>query len=297
MAKKRCATFSVADHLDMRALIPDVLLFDRLAFPYPANDKEMAYWEKENWNPKQLDFCLLMLEDLALRVDWGRKEWANFSNNAGQAALLDSLDGSPQARKKGVTWETAKQMTRQIIRAKVQKRRDPEFWVMPCYRSREAFLLDQNATITRPNDASRREALSLLVGQKMMVPNDADPKKALRLAIDLTRDESYRKSRRALNNWQETVIGREQSAADDAQELADLISDLNAHIANTTKKKREQWFFFALKQVFGSGGNPLTLLAKATIEIGQIARGGKAESPSGPIGAFQHVRERVIEAL
>jgi hypothetical protein len=30
----------LAGHLDIRALVPDILLFDRLAFPFPADEKE-----------------------------------------------------------------------------------------------------------------------------------------------------------------------------------------------------------------------------------------------------------------
>ncbi len=45
MAKHRWATFSVEDHIDVTQLIPDILSFDRLIFPYPPDAQERKRWE------------------------------------------------------------------------------------------------------------------------------------------------------------------------------------------------------------------------------------------------------------
>jgi hypothetical protein len=297
MAKKRWATFSVADHLDIRSLVPDVLLFDCLAFPYPADQDELAYWEEKKWDPKQLDYCVSMLGEFAYLVDWGGGERKGIPTNIAQAADFEALSESPFQKDKKIKWEHAKQWTRMKIRDAVKEKRGKDLWVMPCYRSRSAFLQDQDATITVADRNSRREALALLVGQKMRVPDDADPKVALRLAIDLARDGGYQRSRRALDNWQEDVVQRDQSTEDDAQDLADLISDLNKYVTAATHNQREQWFFFAWKRLLGLGGNPFVAVGGATMEVVQIAKGRKIEVPEGPMAAFHHVRERVIEAL
>ena len=168
---------------------------------------------------------------------------------------------------------------------------------MPSYRSRDAFLKDQGVKIAATDRKSRRAALALLVGQRIPVPDDADPKVALGLAIDLAHDDAYRKSRRDLHNWQEDVIQREQSTQDDAQDLADLISDLDSHVTKAAKNTRKQWLFFALKRILGVAEavhNPLSA-GSAIVESVELVSDRKRELPFGPIAAFHHVHQRVLE--
>jgi hypothetical protein len=299
MARKRFATFSVADHLDVRALAADVLLFDQLAIPYPAGPKDWDYWVKKEWDPKLLEYCLVELEDLALPIAWGKEERDKFRANIQNAEELEQLTVSPIKWMRGVEeaqkWEVAKQWTRATVGQIVQELRGTDFWMMPCYRSPDAFLRNQNARIAPADSNSRREALALLVGQKMRVPDSADPKLALRLAVELARNESYLRSRRQLFNWQEEVIHREQSERDDAQELDDLIAELNDHVAKTKSKTRVQWIFYALKRAIGMVENPVAMVANATIEGAEIITDREA-TPPGPMAAFHHVQKRVIEA-
>jgi hypothetical protein len=298
MAKKRWATFSAVDHLDIRTLVPDVLLFDRLVFPYPANKDELAYWEARKWEPKLLDWCVLMLEELAylVQVEWSGMKREAPSANGLRRTIFEKLDYQEELDYKKASADEISESGEQIRQVVFNERRN-DLWVMPRYRSRESFLQDQHATMTVADQTTRREALALLIGQKMTVPLDADPKVALRLAIDLARDDSYQRSRRALNNWQEAVIWREQSAKDDAQDLADLVSDLNRHLAKVGAKTRQQWVFYALKRVLGLESNILISLGNATMDIAEIVRKQGDEIPEGPMGVFQHVRKRVIEAL
>src|SRR5258706_219676 len=93
--------------------------------------------------------------------------------------------GRQRARIPALNWEKAKQMTRGMIADFVQEKRGTDFWVMPSYRSRDAFLKDQRVKIAATDRKSRRAALALLIGQHMTVPDDADPKIALGLAVDL----------------------------------------------------------------------------------------------------------------
>lgn len=299
MARKRWATFSVADHLDIRELVPDVLLFDRLAFPFPADEKEWDYWVQKKWDPKLLQYVLVELEDLAIPVDWGKEQREKFRTNMQQAEAVEDLPLSwikyagpiDEARK----WENAKSMTRDIVGNHVREKRGTDFLVMPCYRSRDAFLGDQGAKISPADRNSRRERLALLVGQRMTVPDHADPRQALKLAIDLARDETYRRYRRRLFDWQEDVIRREQSQDDDLEQLGDLIAELNAYVARERARRRQQWVFYALKRVAGLVGDPIGLVADATIDAAEIIS-DKADTAPGAMAAFHHVRERVMDA-
>jgi hypothetical protein len=299
MARKRWATFSVADHLDVLGLVPDILLFDRLAFPFPADEKEWTYWDEQGWEPSLLRSILTQLGDLALPVEWGDEQRARFATNMQQAEVVDKLALSPikfaQPFDLEIHWENEKYMTRYMIGNYVQEERGTDFWVMPRYPSYDAFLRDQGAKIAPADHKTRREKLALLVGQKMMVPHHADPGRALRLAVELAQDDGYLRRRRDLFNWQETVIQRDQSPRDDLEELQDLIADLNEMIARQRSQRREQWVFYALKRAADVlTGDFLGFAADAAIEAAEIMR-DRPDTPGGAMAAFHHVRARVLE--
>jgi hypothetical protein len=300
MARKRWATFSVADHLNIRALVPDILLFDRLAFPFPADKEERDLWIRNDWDPDLLQYILVELEDLALAVDWGAEQRAQFQSNMKQAEALERLPMSwiemSGPKKAEANWEVAKSMTRGMIGAFVKERRGTDFLVMPCYQSPNAFLHDNKMKIKAPDKSSRRESLAWFVGQEMRVPDDADPKKALSLAIDVARDPTYQRHRRVLYNWQEEVVRRDQTTEDDIQELNDLIATLNDDVAAAGSKTRHQWFFFVLKGI-REMSDPLKALVNVAIDGCEILTHGTEAAPQGPIAAFQHVRRHVLQKV
>jgi hypothetical protein len=299
LAKQRWATLSVADHLDLRALVPDVLLFDRLAFPYPADQAEWRLWVEQGWDPDLLDHCLGKLDKLALPFDWGKEQHRQFRTNmeqaqhlVGRAAVAVRVDNPDDAK----SWEIAKGMTRQMIASSLQRDLGDDLWVMPSYQSRAAFLKDQQIEIAAPSRESRREALVVLVGQEMVVPDDADPHVAFDRAVRLAQDEAYQVSRRALYNWQEDVIQREQSRKDDARELADLMFNLHKHVEKAGAKTRRQWLFFVLKRAANASKFlhpaewPNLLIEAAEVVFGEP----KPEIPPGPTAVFQHMQRKVI---
>lgn len=298
MAKKRLATLSVADHLDLRSLVPDVLLFDRLAFPYPADQAEWRLWLEKQWDPYLLEDCLDKLGPLALPFDWGEEQHHQFRTNMEQAQHLVSeaavavrVDEPDTAQ----NWENAKQVTREMIAGK--SREDlQDIWVMPSYRSRDAFLTDQQIKIGAPSRQSRRDGLIFLVGQEMLLPEDADPNVAFDLAVQLAKDESFKSSRRDLYNWQEDVIQREQSRQDDAQDLADLMSKFHAHVEKIGAKTRKRWLIFVLKGAAHALelANPASW-ANLFIEAAEFFGDRKPETPPGPTAVFQHISRQVIE--
>jgi hypothetical protein len=59
---------SVADHLEPRAFVADLLLYDRLVIPTPAPD-DWDRWEKR-WDPDRQARLLEILGPLAERMEW-----------------------------------------------------------------------------------------------------------------------------------------------------------------------------------------------------------------------------------
>ena len=93
------------------------------------------------------------------------------------------------------------------------------------------------------------------------------------------------------------MLARSQTTADDEQELADLISDLNAHIAKSKAERRTAWFFWLLKapvRAFeGYHGSPSAV--NSLIETVEVILKGKTSRPQGAIAVFHDARKRVIE--
>jgi hypothetical protein len=60
--------YSVADHLEPRAFVADLLLYDRLVVPVPVAD-DMQRWV-ERWDPERQARLLAILGSLAVQVKW-----------------------------------------------------------------------------------------------------------------------------------------------------------------------------------------------------------------------------------
>jgi hypothetical protein len=65
------ATYSVMDHLEPKAFVADVMLYDRLIIPVPAED-DLERWK--GWNVERQAQLLEILGDRAEAVVWD-KEW------------------------------------------------------------------------------------------------------------------------------------------------------------------------------------------------------------------------------
>jgi hypothetical protein len=80
-------TFSVRDHLEPRAFVADVLLYDRLVIPTLPDKHEESEWPK-SWNLAKQRSLLGDLGDLAIPIPWDenrRKAWQDrFDNVKGE---------------------------------------------------------------------------------------------------------------------------------------------------------------------------------------------------------------------
>ena len=87
MARRLWGCYSVADHLEHRAFVADVVTYDRLVVPFPSSD-DLGRWEA-HWNPERQQRLLEILGGLAERVEWSetlRKQFAQ-EWSPGDAAL------------------------------------------------------------------------------------------------------------------------------------------------------------------------------------------------------------------
>ena len=83
--RPRWGTYSTKGHLNKRALLFDLLLFDKLLFPTPRPDA-IERWKEHGWQPEAQDALLADLGDeLAYRVTW-------------EGELKERFDGAKKSR-------------------------------------------------------------------------------------------------------------------------------------------------------------------------------------------------------
>jgi hypothetical protein len=282
MARERWATFSVKDHKDAGALIADVLLYDRLLFPYPADDRERAYWasEKRQWEPGLLDQRIEALGDLAEPISWNDGQRRRFNEELtalrSRAALeevkLDVADMHDEVKR-----ALPYQLTRRILKQGAGRASSSgvEPVVVPAYRSWADIKADY---LLEPAASSSEAALALMVGRRFAVPTDErDPEGVLRDAIALAKDDEFKKKRRALFEWEDDIFsGRRPYTPEEAlEELTAKAEEYDEHVRRANRKVRLKLAFTIGAAALGTAGflltgNPLSL-GSATLSAVQFA--------------------------
>src|SRR5260370_1588495 len=92
MARRRWGCYSVADHLEDRAFVADLLLYDRLVVPVPAPD-DVARWEGR-WDPERQSTLLDILGSFAERVEWSTSLREQFGREGSPAYAALDIDDS-----------------------------------------------------------------------------------------------------------------------------------------------------------------------------------------------------------
>ena len=96
MGRERWGTFSVRDHTLNQPFAVDVLMYDRLVIPRPADSIERGRWSVSGWEPDRLDSILAVLRTdgdekkrHAITVDWNHYTEDLFNQRARTARILD----------------------------------------------------------------------------------------------------------------------------------------------------------------------------------------------------------------
>src|ERR1039457_5172509 len=96
MSRERWGTFSVRDHMLDQPFAADVLMYDRLVIPHPANPDERAMWSEARWAPDRLDSFLKVLRTdgdehkrHAITVDWNQYTEDLFKQRAETANIVN----------------------------------------------------------------------------------------------------------------------------------------------------------------------------------------------------------------
>ncbi|MFF4259763.1 hypothetical protein ACFY1L_52315 [Streptomyces sp. NPDC001663] len=220
-------TFSVRDHCLREAYLREVLLFDRLAIPYPDPliEGERERWRRPNpadasqtWDPERLDVLLGILGTqesdgyngarLAQLVRWGPQTWQELQSRLDTAHELTGnhfMDTS-----KGLHLVPGSEIPG-IVEA------------VAVYPTQAQWRQEVRPTLQEPHTVSAAEAL-VAVPRPLLLPQPGgDELDVLRRAVDLAMDEEYAAMRAAYFDWFRDRVALLRTAAHES--LADLRLD------------------------------------------------------------------------
>lgn len=228
------------DHCLREAYLRDVLLFDRLAIPYPLDDGERERWwqpnpadASETWDPGRLDVLLGILGTqesdgyngarLAQLVPWGPHMWQELRSRVGAA---EALTGNPfMDTRVGMSLFGGNAIPG-IVEA------------VAAYPAHEEWHREARPTLEEPRDISAAEALVTLPRPLLLPKPDGDELDLLRNAVDLAMDEEYAAMRAAYFDWFRDRVEPLRTAAHES--LTDLRLD-PASIKFAEDELRQLW--------------------------------------------------------
>lgn len=277
MARERWGAFSVIDHKDTTALIPEILLYDRLLIPVPYqpptyDGDPSAYddrprWEREGWDPEKLYKRLNDLGDLAVKTTWNTDRQKAFHleiqkiKNAGFE--VNNMVQFPYAVTRAVLTREQPTLPSGITHVDV----------VAAYQSEGDFEAD--FSLESANNQRDIAKLGLLLGHKLAIPDEeANPEKALNKAISLARDADFKKKRLALYDWQVDIIRNKHFKPEEAiKEMDSLVDKYNEYVKKAVGKVAFKFAFTVAGiglSLAGAGFNPL-VAAGALLSLVQFA--------------------------
>ncbi|MDN3918843.1 hypothetical protein [Roseateles violae] len=198
MAIERWGSLSVRDHLDTADLVANVLLYDRLVMPVMSSHDERderAYWIAQGWDPDLQRKRLDQLEELAICRPWNAERRAMFKTR------LELLN----AEREDARHIDAFAMTRAMLALEPIKEKLADVdhvEVIAAYNSAAAATQDFGIAPAGANLSQQ----ALLLTRRLALPALDDAEDNLRLAMELSRDKSFRAKRAALFEWQEQMV-------------------------------------------------------------------------------------------
>jgi hypothetical protein len=247
----------------MRALVANVLLYDRLVVPVmteqPDRD-ERAYWISKGWDPDLQLRRLETLEDLAVRRPWSAAHRKLFSDRA-RALAAEQYDARIF---------DDKQLTRMIL-AQEQVVEKPQgihdVTVVAAYNSTTA--LEHDFPLADAPD--HLSAQGYLLSRRLAIPDLKDPEDSLRQAINVSRDPDFRANRSDLFDWQELAVARQWSPQDTVERISEMTRRYNDKVREAVTKVRWRLAFtvFGIGIGFATGG-PVGAAAGAALSLVQF---------------------------
>jgi hypothetical protein len=268
MSRERWGTFSVIDHKNAAALVPDVLLYDRLVLPIPTSDEERIRWNARGWAPDVLDKRLEQLGPLAVKANWSytdRQQAITAWEERLKSVRFDAEQIIQEIKEKAPY-----QMTRMVLADKPWELPPGVTHIVPvaAFQSEEEFRACCHLaapTVDRTN-------LGFLLGRKLAIPSDRDPEKALAKAVELaSKDDKFRENRRKLYEWQEGIVRDGIPLKDAVREMDQMVEAYNRSVEQATRTVYYKFAFTVAGVALGLAAAPLSVpFATATVLLSVV---------------------------
>lgn len=304
---ERWGSLSVKDHLDLRALAMDVLLYDRLVVPVPADisprgrefewgRKAVEEWQDENWDPGLLRNVLVELGDLAVTKPWTGWRRETYTQKIAEIrAIQEDIQDIQKELKEAAPYHA----TRRIL-AEEPIQTLPEgvtkVNVACAYRSEHDLRLDW---FLGPQPAAGAPK-GVIFGYQLHAPDGDNPENVLADAVRLARDsDSFKEKRRALYDWERRKIGEDYAPEEALAEMRQLVGAYNEAVAAAVNKVYLKAAFTILAVGLGLLAAPLTPLALAPaglalVEFATLDRKPVVEAgEAAPAAMFHELESRL----
>lgn len=271
MSRERWGTFSVIDHKNAAALVPEVLLYDRLVIPVPTNDEERSRWNARGWAPDVLEKRLEQLGPLAVKANWSYEDRQQAIATWEQRLKAVRFDAEQIVRE--VKEKAPYQMTRMVL-VDFKPAELPagvtQFVSVAAFQSEEDF---RDCCLLAPSMPDRTN-LGLLLGHKLAVPAHQDPEEAFAKAVALVReDDTFQEKRRRFYAWQEDILREPMplNSADAVKEMDQMVEAYNRCVERASRQVYYKFAFTVASLALGLAAAPLSVpFATATVLLSMV---------------------------
>jgi hypothetical protein len=292
VSRRLWGCYSVKDHLEPRAFVADLLLYDRLVVPVPADD-DIGRWEEERWDPERQKGLLEIAAPFVERVPWDDELREQFLREFSPAVAASEID-SISRRAAGLdAWELTRRLITEHIRGDVlTESPEGDIRAVAVYARPDRFDREWRVTATFPffqrtaqvtpgrlrevDQAAPTELqrLAHLVVTRLVVPDDGrDDADVLRQTVELIarKDVSARRAEfqavlaqfSALGLQDETIVG----------EIDDLLAAYNDVIEKHSNAKKAR---VAVQVVTAAEGAAALWAPPIGLATGPTAAAGEA---------------------
>jgi hypothetical protein len=308
MVRRLWGCYSVADHLEDRAFVADLLLYDRLVVPVPARN-DMARGERNEWRPERQEKLLSILDGggFVERVEWSAPLREQFDRewSPGDMALDIHQIKSPFAATRRIITQqlSEKVINEEDVRAVAVYAKPDRFdreWeltrMLPFVRRTTRV---EPGVLREVADSAplERQQLAKVIVTRLVVPDDGrSDEEVLKRTVELVSsgDMSRRRAEfhelvasfEAEGRRDETIVG----------EIEDLLKAYNESVRRHTKAQRARVAVQVLTTAEGAAGlfaAPAAIAAGPTAAIGEamIRRRWGGDPSDSELGAVALLAE------
>ncbi len=294
--RQRWAVFSVQAHRNLGALASDVLLYERLVLPVPADQPELDRWQEQDWNPDVLALRKVQGGGLIHTVPWTQELRDEHRQIMGLQRLHGEIGYGLTA---GLLATSARAWPEIVAGLDPNERPGGRPFLIAAYQSAkeaEAALALRSASAhpAVPGERPEDVALALRVECMLEQPVQRDPEEAFLRALDLAADDDFITARRALFNYVDGLAIDQRRAEEVTRSLARLEADYNEAVRQSGVQTRKHRAVTLLPRALGMAGKAAGEPASATIGgavstiAGRFVPAGK--DPQNPGKALAMIR-------